>query len=57
MLAPITVEIIPIAMMIAARLMTWIVTMARSAILVRMKVDPARGTSIFEAMRTDQVFT
>ena len=34
MLAPMTVRISPIAMMIAAQLMTWTVMMARLAILV-----------------------
>jgi len=36
MLPPITVKIIPIAMMIASRLITWIVTKVRFAILELM---------------------
>ena len=57
MLAPIKVEIIPIAMMITARLMTWIVTMARSAIFVPMKVDSRPRDEHFLGHGTDQVFT
>ena len=57
MLAPMTVKIIPAAMMIAARLMTWIVTIAQFAILVPMESSPVHSESIFETMRTHRVFT
>jgi hypothetical protein len=57
MLAPMTIKIIPIATTIAIRVMTWIVTMARFAILVPIRSSPVHGESIFETTRIDRVFT
>jgi hypothetical protein len=57
MLSPITVEMSPITMMIAIQRMTWIATMARSAIFVFIAASPVRRESIFVATNIDQVFT
>jgi hypothetical protein len=57
MLTPMVVKIIPITIMIATQLMTWMVMMARFAILVPIKSSPVHVGRIFEAMRTDRVFT
>jgi hypothetical protein len=48
MLAPMTVNIIPIVMMIAARLISRIVMTARFVILVSIDSTPLYPASIFE---------